>query len=229
MENFKKVSLTAFEEVAKNNGYEVFTPEEVAEFFRDGLMKSRENKFSQEERDEFVTDLIFLQKAVCSDEAGNDVTRYYRKEQVVWDEDPKGELLKSERTGRYADTAENRRLHRVGQPYAKREGGLQKKEDGEKDKSGKDTEKDALAYDVAANKRAVESALGKLSWRDEDGDEMVAEGGEDGSNSKLGDYSVSVDKKDGKVTVYDLAEDKQVMSGYATNGVWAKKFKALFE
>ena len=34
----KKVSLQLFEETARNNGYEVFTPDEVASYYKEGII-----------------------------------------------------------------------------------------------------------------------------------------------------------------------------------------------
>lgn len=118
MENkSKKVSLAMFEETAVNNGYEVFTPEEVANYYREGLMKSRSGELSGQEKEAFVADVMYLQKAVCSDEENKNVLRYYRKKQVAWEEAEDGTILKGFE-GVYLDTPENRRLNRVGQAYS---------------------------------------------------------------------------------------------------------------
>lgn len=115
--NQKRVPLSQFEAVAAANGYEVFTKEEIADYARENLMKSRAGRLSQEEKDVFTTDMMYLQKAVVSDENGEDVVRYYRKEQVAWEKSENGVLMKG-LEGVYLDTPENRRLKRVGEAYS---------------------------------------------------------------------------------------------------------------
>ena len=112
----KKILLSTFEKTAADNGYEVFTAEEIASYYKEGLQKSMKNELSQAEKDEFITDIAFLQKAVCIDEAGNEVVRYFRKSQVNFDRAEDGSIMKSLK-GTYADTPENRKLNRVGKPY----------------------------------------------------------------------------------------------------------------
>lgn len=113
----KKVSLAMFEETAANNGYEVFTSEEVSSYYKEGLMKSRSGELSDQEKEAFVADVMYLQKAVCSDEQNKDVLRYYRKKQVAWEQAADGTIMKG-LEGVYLDTPENRRLNRVGQAYS---------------------------------------------------------------------------------------------------------------
>ena len=373
----KKISLATFEQVAADNGYEVFTAEEVAAYCKDGLQKSMKNELTSDEKELFAADIAFLQKAICVDENGKKVTRYFRPEQVNWEKTEDGVLLKgiagvfadtptnrklnrvgeafvpspdfmksleseeidediikAMRTGRYADTPENRRLHRVGQPYAKREGKgteetdkekkrvgdtkaeiekldakygkvyaalgkrkqealergdkaeakrmtdaiarmekehdaeyakLKEKEGGEKGdeklhakaderkggekgdkklheeaekkkKRHEDYEYDKMMYKrdkesyseeavVSESKAALKEAFGKLSYRDEGGDEIVAEAGEGGDNEQLGDFGLLLDKKSGKVTLYDAVDGDDLMTGYPTNGVFMRKMK----
>lgn len=112
----KKILLSTFEKTAADNGYEVFTAEEIASYYREGLQKSMRNELSQAEKNEFVTDIAFLQKAVCIDETGNEVVRYFRKSQINFDRAGDGSIMKSLK-GMYADTPENRKLNRVGKLY----------------------------------------------------------------------------------------------------------------
>lgn len=373
----KKISLATFEQVAADNGYEVFTAEEVAAYYKDGLQKSMKNELTSDEKELFAADIAFLQKAICIDENGKEVTRYFRPEQVNWEKTEDGVLLKgiagvfadtptnrklnrvgeafvpspdfmksleseeidediikAMRTGRYADTPENRRLHRVGQPYAKREGKgteetdkekkrvgdtkaeiekldakygkvyaalgkrkqealergdkaeakrmtdaiarmekehddevakLKEKEGGEKGdeklhakaderkggekgdkklheeaekkkKRHEDYKYDKMMYKrdkesyseeavVSESKAALKEAFGKLSYRDEGGEEIVAEAGEGGDNEQLGDFGLLLDKKSGKVTLYDAVDGDDLMTGYPTNGVFMRKMK----
>lgn len=112
----KLVSLKAFEEVASKNDYEVFTPEEVASYYKEGLMKSISGQMELQEKESFVSDIMGLQKAVLSDENGKETIRYYRKNQVEWEVAEDGTILKGVE-GVYLNTPENRRLNRVGEAY----------------------------------------------------------------------------------------------------------------
>lgn len=112
----KKISLATFEEVAATNGYEVFTAEEVAAYYKDGLQKSMKNELTSDEKELFAADIAFLQKAVCVDENGKEVTRYFRPEQVNWEKTEDGVLLKGI-AGVFADTPTNRKLNRVGEAF----------------------------------------------------------------------------------------------------------------
>ena len=140
----KKISLATFEQVAADNGYEVFTAEEVAAYYKDGLQKSMKNELTSDEKELFAADIAFLQKAICM--------KSLESEEI--DED----IIKAMRTGRYADTPENRRLHRVGQPYAKREGKGTEETDKEKKRVG-DTKAEIEKLDAKYGK--VYAALGK--------------------------------------------------------------------
>lgn len=137
----KKISLATFEQVAADNGYEVFTAEEVAAYYKDGLQKSMKNELTSDEKELFAADIAFLQKAICIDENGKEVTRYFRPEQVNWEKTEDGVLLKGI-AGVFADTPTNRKLNRVGQPYAKREGKGTEETDKEK-KRAKEMGKEA--------------------------------------------------------------------------------------
>lgn len=112
METKKIARLGLFEETARKNGYEIFSEEEIANYAKEGLMKSQQAIMTAEERDEFVADMMYIQKAVCLDDEGKEVVRYYRKAQVAWEND----LMKGIE-GTYADTPENRRLGRVGHAF----------------------------------------------------------------------------------------------------------------
>lgn len=112
----KKISLATFEQVAADNGYEVFTAEEVAAYYKDGLQKSMKNELTSDEKELFAADIAFLQKAICIDENGKEVTRYFRPEQVNWEKTEDGVLLKGI-AGVFADTPTNRKLNRVGEAF----------------------------------------------------------------------------------------------------------------
>lgn len=64
-----------------------------------------------------MADVMYLQKAVCADEEGKDVIRFYRPKQVEWETAADGTVMKG-LEGVYRDTPENRRLNRVGQAYS---------------------------------------------------------------------------------------------------------------
>lgn len=112
----KFASLATFEKVAAENGYEVFTAEEIAAYYKDGLRKSINNELTNEEKEIFTADIAFLQKSICHDENGKEVVRYYRPEQVKWEQAEDGTILKGIE-GVYLDTPTNRKLNRVGAAY----------------------------------------------------------------------------------------------------------------
>lgn len=112
----KKIYLATFEQVAADNGYEVFTAEEVAAYYKDGLQKSMKNELTSDEKELFAADIAFLQKAICIDENGKEVTRYFRPEQVNWEKTEDGVLLKGI-AGVFADTPTNRKLNRVSEAF----------------------------------------------------------------------------------------------------------------
>ena len=49
-----------FEQLAAENGYEVFTPDQIASYYREGIQKSMSNEMSEAEKKEFVTDCMYL-------------------------------------------------------------------------------------------------------------------------------------------------------------------------
>lgn len=111
------VSLSKFTETAMENGYEILTPKEVSAFYKENISKSISNELSDEEKDEFVANVTYLQKAICIESDGTEVIRYYRKEpialsMIVDDND----VIKSV-SGLYLDTPENKRLNRVGEKF----------------------------------------------------------------------------------------------------------------
>lgn len=78
---------------------------------------------------------------------------------------------------------------------------------------------------VAEAKTALKEAFGKLSYRDEGGDEIVAEAGEGGANEQLGDFGLLIDKKTGKVTLYDAVDGDDIMTGFPTNKAFIRQMK----
>lgn len=112
----KIVPLSLFKETAIKNGFEIFTADEIASYYKEGLMKSKSGDLSKEEKDEFCVDIMYLQKAICQDENNQPVTMYYRKKQVEWETTSNGTILKG-LEGIYLDTPENRKLNRVGKAY----------------------------------------------------------------------------------------------------------------
>lgn len=68
MDAKKKIEVAKFEQVAAANDYEVFTAQQIGEYCKEGLMKSRSGNMTAEERENFTTDMMYLQKAICVDE-----------------------------------------------------------------------------------------------------------------------------------------------------------------
>lgn len=89
----------------------------------------------------------------------------------------------------------------------------------------RDKEVNSSEVVVAEAKTALKEAFGKLSYRDEGGDEIVAEAGEGGANEQLGDFGFLIDKKTGKVTLYDAVDGDDIMTGFPTNQVFVRKMK----
>lgn len=115
--SMKIADLKTFEEVAQNNGYEVFTPNEIAEFSRVQMIKSVNGQMNDNEKLEFVLDMHSLQKAVVLNEKGEEEVRYYRKKQVDFQKSVEKDGIVKSLSGVYTDTPENRRLGRVGLAY----------------------------------------------------------------------------------------------------------------
>lgn len=111
-----KFSKEKFEQVAAENGYEVFTTEDIASYYKDGIQKSLNEQMSENEKKEFVADCMSLAKAVLVDGEGKESTVYYRKSQVNWEKAEDGTIMKGV-AGVYADTPTNRLLGRVGEAY----------------------------------------------------------------------------------------------------------------
>lgn len=105
-----------FEQVAAESGYEVFTPEQIASYYKEGIEKSMNDQMSEAEKKEFVADCMYLSKAVLVDKDGAESTVYFRKSQVDWEKAEDGTIMKGV-AGVYADTPANRLLGRVGEAY----------------------------------------------------------------------------------------------------------------
>lgn len=105
-----------FEQVAAENGYEVFTPDQIASYYKEGIQKSLNDQMSEAEKKEFVADCMYLSKAVLVDKDGAESTVFFRKSQVDWEKAEDGTIMKGV-AGVYADTPANRLLERVGEAY----------------------------------------------------------------------------------------------------------------
>ena len=128
-----------FLQEAKLYGYEIFTADVVKAFQTDFIAKSKSGELDDEERLEKAVELHDLKRQIV---VNDDLTKsllFYREPLVEW-------FDKAQRTGRYADNPTNRRLHRVGMPYKKREGHA----DGEE---GKEQQKESTIkhFDVYNN------------------------------------------------------------------------------
>lgn len=102
--------------VAVDNGYEVFTEEQIASYAKDFITKSQSNSIFESQKEEFAVEMAGLQKAICLAEDGKETTLYYRKPLVDWKIDDNGIVMKGI-AGIYTDTMENRKLDRVGKSY----------------------------------------------------------------------------------------------------------------
>ena len=216
MKIMKKVSLKQFEKVADDNGYEIYTPEEIASYYKDGIMKSRNSEFDEREKEVFTTDLIYLQKAVCSDEQGNDVIRYYRKKQVDWEQAEDGTIMKGFE-GVYLDTAENRRLNRVGQAFVPSKDFL-KSIDGEEGDLYKSIDSDILKamrtgrYADTPENRRLHRVGQPYKTRAKKAGGEEEKSGKDDSESKQNNFSEKVLDKNFSVDQIDDLAEKYIMS-----------------
>lgn len=111
-----KFNKEKFESVVAEHDFEVFSPEEVASFYKEGVMKSAQNELTDDEKKEFVADCMSLSKAIVVDNDGKESLVYFRKSQVNWETSEDGVLMKGV-AGVYADTPTNRLLGRVGEAY----------------------------------------------------------------------------------------------------------------
>lgn len=111
-----KFNKEKFEQVSAENGYEVFTAEDIASYYKDGIQKSLNEQMSENEKKEFIADCMSLAKAILVDGEGKESTVYYRKSQVNWEKAEDGTVMKGV-AGVYADTPTNRLLGRVGEAY----------------------------------------------------------------------------------------------------------------
>lgn len=128
-----------FLQEAKLYGYEIFTADVVKAFQTDFIAKSKSGELDDEERLEKAVELHDLKRQIV---VNDDLTKsllFYREPLVEW-------FDKAQRTGRYADNPTNRRLHRVGMPYKKREGHA----DGE-EKENKSSKKEVEYDDLRRN------------------------------------------------------------------------------
>lgn len=105
--------------------------------------------------------------------------------------------------------------------------GADKKEEREYRKKMDERTKEVNSSEVVVSeaKSALKEAFGKLSYRDEGGDEIVAEAGEGRANEQLGDFGLLIDKKTGKVTLYNAVDGDDIMTGFPTNQVFVRKMK----
>lgn len=131
-----KFNKEKFEQVAAENGYEVFTAEDIASYYKDGIQKSLNEQMSENEKKEFVADCMSLAKAVLVDGEGKESTVYYRKSQVNWEKAEDGTIMKGV-AGVYADTPTNRLLGRVGEAYVPDEEFMKSLEDNAEDSIAK--------------------------------------------------------------------------------------------
>src|SRR6056297_663870 len=128
-----EIARKDFDRICLLKGYETFTEKQItglSNHIKGIIEKSSREQLSPDEVQSihaYNEDLPELKKAlVLNDDMTREVV-YYRERQVIFDDSIEksedGEIIKA-RSGVYANTAQNRKLGRVGQKY----GGL-KKED----------------------------------------------------------------------------------------------------
>lgn len=193
----ENISASEFERVAVQNGYEFFTAEEVASYYREGIRKSIECELSQAEKDEFLNDVRGLQKAICMDEKGNAVKYYYRKSQIEWNVAADGTILKGI-AGVYADTAENRKLNRVGKAFV---GNVELIKSLYSDKQGiKDS---TLASRALSIKKSVVNLVSAARRR---GDEDFYKSVQEDISAYMAEYGEVLDEAQGIIKAQDFQD-----------------------
>lgn len=145
-----------FLQEAKLYGYEIFTADVVKAFQTDFIAKSKSGELDDEERLEKAVELNDLKRQIV---VNDDLTKsllFYREPLVEW-------FDKAQRTGRYADNPTNRRLHRVGQPYKKREGHGDGEEEEKKNKVKFSEKEQSKIYSILNNSEDVDDFISTVS------------------------------------------------------------------
>lgn len=107
----KILTRAEFEALAKQNNWEVYTQRQVYRFSQD-ILKS----VDETERLNGAIDYASLNRVeVINDDLTKSIM-FYREQQVEWDQDENGVLMKA-RSGVYKDTPANRKKGIVGQRY----------------------------------------------------------------------------------------------------------------
>lgn len=134
----KEIARKDFNRVCEINDYEVFTEKQVQGYIshvKGIIQKSEVDNLSEDEVESINTfneDLPELHKAiVLNDDLSRELV-FYRERKVIFEDTiEKSEgIEKAEKTGRYANTHQNRKLGRVGQKFKERS----KKAEGEEKK-----------------------------------------------------------------------------------------------
>lgn len=129
-----EITRSDFEKSLKLQGLESFNSDQVSAWLNDNkklIEKSKVEELDELEKsalDEFKVNAGSLKKVIVVEDNLEKSIVFVRPQQVDWDKDENGEILKS-RAGTYKDTPENRKLGRVGQKFGgKKDGGDKKKE-----------------------------------------------------------------------------------------------------
>jgi len=192
-----EITRSDFEKSLKLQGLESFNSDQVSAWLNDNkklIEKSKVEELDELEKsalDEFKVNAGSLKKVIVVEDNLEKSIVFVRPQQVDWDRDENGEILKS-RAGTYKDTPENRKLGRVGQKF----GG--KKEAGDKEK---EKPLNVLNVDESIAKDFYE---GKISLR-----EAAKEFKESGSTNFI-DESYAKKKIEKYSDKYSKGEEKKV-------------------
>lgn len=182
-----KFQKDQFDQHVANGNYEVFTPEEVAVYYKDGIIKSLNGELQGDEKKEFVADCMSLNKAVLVD-GDKETTVYFRKSVVSWEVAEDGTIMKGI-AGVYADVPVNRLLGRVGEAYIPDEGFMKSLDDMEDSAIAKAMRTGRYA-DTAENRRLhrvgqpYNKRAGKGEPEEDGGGKKPAEKGEPSEKMK---------------------------------------------
>lgn len=112
MDKYADMSIEDFNKAFNNEGFEVFTQEQVRAFCED-ILKSTDPL----EREHGAIDFVSLNRVTVVNEDLSKSVLFWREAQVEWKEESDPDTLMKSKTGYYKDTPENRKKGVVGKPY----------------------------------------------------------------------------------------------------------------
>lgn len=146
-----EITRSDFEKSLKLQGLESFNSDQVSAWLNDNkklIEKSKVEELDELEKsalDEFKVNAGSLKKVIVVEDNLEKSIVFVRPQQVDWDKDENGEILKS-RAGTYKDTPENRKLGRVGQKFGGKKESEGKESDSKEPKPKSSSNEDMAQY-----------------------------------------------------------------------------------